>query len=86
MSGDTMMITAAAIAVGTAAGAWIATPFLAMSRRGTLDDQARAAMRAEADRADAVRRARRRETLVAVASVSVPAQRRPVHDDVAVPA
>ncbi|MEJ2866239.1 hypothetical protein WCD74_00590 [Actinomycetospora sp. OC33-EN08] len=86
MSGDTMMITAAAIAAGTAACAWVATPFVTMARRGTLDDQSRAAMRAEADRADAVRRARRREALVAVASVSVPAQRRPVHDDVAVPA
>ncbi len=79
MSGDTMMITAAA-AVGATAGAWLIAPFVAMARRGTLDDQARAAVRAEADRADALRRARRREALVAAAAaaddVAVPAQRR----------
>ncbi|GLZ51848.1 hypothetical protein Acsp07_14650 [Actinomycetospora sp. NBRC 106378] len=72
------MITAVA-AVGATAGAWLVAPFVAMARRGTLDDQARAAARAEADRAVAVRRARRREAIVAAASdlpeVSVPAQR-----------
>lgn len=73
------MITAAA-AVGATAGAWLLAPFVAMARRGTLDDQARAAVRAEADRADALRRARRREALVAAAAardgVTVPAPRR----------
>lgn len=73
-----MMITAVA-AVGATAGAWLVAPFVAMARRGTLDDQARAAARTEADRVVAIRRARRREALVAAASevpeVSVPAQR-----------
>jgi hypothetical protein len=74
-----MMITAVA-AVGATAGAWLIAPFVAMARRGTLDDQSRAAVRAEAERADALRRARRREALVAAASgpgdVTLPAQRR----------
>ncbi|NYD34687.1 hypothetical protein [Actinomycetospora corticicola] len=77
MSGDTMMITAAA-AVGATAAAWLAAPFVAMARRGTLDDQARAALRAEADRAGAISRARRREALVAAASgpeIVIPAPR-----------
>lgn len=69
------------VVVGTAAlGAWIAAPFVSMARRGTLDDQARAAMREEGLRAEAIRRARRREALVAAATIDIPAPRGAEHD------
>ena len=76
-----MISTAIGTVVGSAAlGAWLVAPFVAMSRRGTLDDQARAAMREEGLRAEAIRRARRREALVAAAAVSIPAPRDAEHD------
>jgi hypothetical protein len=69
------------VVVGTAAlGAWLVAPFVAMARQGTLDDQARAAMREEGLRAEAVRRARRREALVAAAAIDIPAPRGAEHD------
>jgi hypothetical protein len=69
------------IIVGSAAlGAWIAAPFVAMARQGTLDDQTRAAMREEGLRAEALRRARHREALVAAATVTIPVQRGAEHD------
>lgn len=69
------------IAVGSAAvGAWLAAPFVAMARRGTVDDRVRAAMRDEHLRAEAIRRARHREAIVAAATRSVPAPRGAAHD------
>ena len=69
------------IIVGSAAlGAWIAAPFVAMARQGTLDDQTRAAMREEGLRAEALRRAHHREALVAAATVTIPAPRGAGHD------
>jgi hypothetical protein len=69
------------IVVGTAAvGAWLAAPFVSMARRGTIDDRTRAAMREEGLRAEAIRRARHREALVAAASLSIPAPRSAEHD------
>lgn len=63
------MIATVAAAAGAA---WVVAPFVSMARRGTLDDRARAAVRAEAGRADAIRRARRREALVLAASIPAP--------------
>ncbi|WP_433803082.1 hypothetical protein [Actinomycetospora sp. CA-084318] len=76
------MIATVAAAAGAAAGAWLVAPFVSMARRGTIDDRARAAVRAEADRADAIRRARRRETLVLAASI--PAPRAPQREELLV--
>ncbi|MCD2187732.1 hypothetical protein [Actinomycetospora soli] len=78
------MIVTVAAAAGAAAGAWLVAPFVSMARRGTIDDRARAAARAEADREDALRRARRREALVIAAGAAdlpaIPAQRSPVRE------
>ncbi len=69
------------VVVGTAAlGAWLAAPFVAMGRRGTVDSRSRAAMREEGLRAEAIRRAHRREALVAAATVTIPAPRLAGHD------
>jgi hypothetical protein len=69
------------VVVGTAAlGAWLVAPFVSMARRGTLDDQHRAAMREEGLRVEAIRRARQREALVAATVASIPAQRGAEHD------
>jgi hypothetical protein len=69
------------IVVGSAAlGAWLVAPFVSMARRGTVDDRTRAAIREEGLRAEAIRRARRREALVAAATVSIPAQRGGQHE------
>lgn len=77
--GTTMIGT---IIVGSAAlGAWLAAPFVAMARQGTLDDRARAAVREEGLRAEAIRRAQHREALVAAAAASIPAPRGVEHDD-----
>ncbi|HEY2192733.1 MAG TPA: hypothetical protein VGH76_10605 [Actinomycetospora sp.] len=70
------------IIVGSAAlGAWLAAPFVAMARQGTLDDRTRAAMREEGRRAEAIRRAHHRETLVVAATMSIPAPRGAEHDE-----
>jgi hypothetical protein len=69
------------VVVGSAAlGAWLVAPFVSMARRGTVDDRTRAAMREEGLRAEAIRRARHREALVAAATASIPAQRGAEHD------
>ncbi len=69
------------VIVGSAAlGAWLVAPFVAMARTGTLDDQAREAMREEGLRAEAIRRARHREAIVAAATVGIPAPRGAEHD------
>ncbi|MFC5063185.1 hypothetical protein [Actinomycetospora atypica] len=71
------MITTAVAAIAAGTAAWAAAPFVAMARRGTLDDQGRAVVREEAARLETLRRARRREALVAAAAaVTVPEQRR----------
>lgn len=62
------------VAVGAAVlgvGTWAATPLVSMARTGTIDQQTKAAMREEGLRAEALRRARHREALVA----AIPAPR-----------
>ena len=62
-----------------AAGSWAVAPLVGMARKGTIDQQTLAGIRqeaAEAERADAVRRAQQRAALVA----SIPAPRGPLHD------
>ena len=69
------------VVIGSAAlGAWLAAPFVAMGRRGTIDDRSRTAMREEGRRVEAIRRAHRRAALVAAATVTVPAPRGAEHD------
>ena len=69
------------VVIGSAAlGAWLAAPFVAMGRRGTVDDRSRAAMREEGLRGQAIRRAHRREALVAAATVTIPGPRGAEHD------
>jgi prephenate dehydrogenase len=69
------------VVIGSAAlGAWLAAPFVAMGRKGTIDGRSRAGMRAEGLRVEAIRRAHRREALVAAATVSIPAPRGTEHD------
>ncbi|HEY2224259.1 hypothetical protein [Actinomycetospora sp.] len=69
------------VVVGSAAlGAWLVAPFVSMARRGTVDSRSRAAMREEGLRAEAIRRARHREALVAAATVSIPVQRVGEHE------
>jgi hypothetical protein len=68
-------------AAGAGAGAWMVTPLVSMARKGTKDEQTTAAWRAEADRAAAVVRARRRAAVVA----SIPAQRTAAHDQLRSP-
>lgn len=69
------------VVVGSAAvGAWLVAPFVSMARRGTIEDRTRAAMREEGLRAEAIRRARHREALVAAATASIPAPRDAEHD------
>jgi hypothetical protein len=69
------------VIVGSAAlGAWLVAPFVSMTRRGTVDDRTRAAIREEGLRAEAIRRERHREALVAAATVTVPAQRGGQHE------
>ena len=71
------MITTAVAAVAAGTAAWAAAPFVAMARRGTLDEQGRAAVRQEAARLETLRRARRRQVLVAAAAaLDIPEQRR----------
>lgn len=69
-----VLVVAGAAALG--AGSWIAAPWVSMARRGTLDQQHAAAMREEGLRAEALRRARHREALVA----AVPAPRSGAHE------
>ncbi|GAA4864114.1 hypothetical protein [Actinomycetospora straminea] len=66
-----MGVLAAVGAIGVGAGAWMVTPLVSMARRGTLEQQAAAAMREEAQRVASVQRARRRAALVA----TIPTQR-----------
>ncbi|MEJ2887858.1 hypothetical protein [Actinomycetospora aeridis] len=66
-----MAVQAAVGALGVGVGAWLVTPLVSMARRGTRDEQTVEAWRGEADRAAAVRRAHRREAIVA----SIPTQR-----------
>ena len=73
------MISAVVVG-GAALGAWLAAPFVAMSRGGTIDDRTRAAMREEGLRAEAIRRAHHREALVAATSVVIPVPRDAEHD------
>jgi hypothetical protein len=69
------------VVIGSAAlGAWLAAPFVAMGRRGTVDDRTRTSMREEGLRVQAIRRAHRREALVAAAAVTLPAPRGAEHD------
>ena len=69
------------VLIGSAAlGAWLAAPFVAMARTGTVDDRTRAAVREEGLRVEAIRRAQRREALVAAATVTIPAPRHAGHD------
>jgi hypothetical protein len=69
------------IVIGSAAlGAWLAAPFVAMGRTDTIDGRSRAAMREEGLRVEAIRRARRREALVAAATVTIPMPRGAEHD------
>jgi hypothetical protein len=68
-------------AAGAGAGAWIVTPLVSMARKGTKDQQTVEGWRAEADRAAAVVRARRRSALVA----SIPAPRSSAHDQLRSP-
>jgi hypothetical protein len=68
-------------AAGAGAGAWMVTPLVSMARKGTKDEQTVAAWRAEADRAAAVVRARRRAAVVA----SIPAPRTAAHDQLRSP-
>jgi hypothetical protein len=73
------------VVIGSAAlGAWLAAPFVAMGRKGTIDGRSRAGLRADGLRVEAIRRAHRREALVATATatatVSIPAPRGTEHD------
>jgi hypothetical protein len=68
------VLAIAGIAVA-GAGSWLAAPLVDMARRGTIDDRTRRECREVGLRAEAVRRAHRREALVAAASASVPAPR-----------
>jgi hypothetical protein len=69
------------VVIGSAAlGAWLAAPFVAMGRKGTIDGRSRAGMRADGLRVEAIRRAHRREALVAAATVSIPTPRGTEHD------
>ncbi len=70
------MSVLAIVGVTAAIGSWTAAPFVSMARRGTVDQQTRDAWREEGLRAEAVRRARRREALVA----TIPAPRSGAHD------
>jgi hypothetical protein len=71
-----MGVLSAVGALGVGVGAWVATPLVSMSRRGTIDEQTMSGVREDAARAEAVRRARRRSAIVA----SIPAPRRADHD------
>jgi hypothetical protein len=88
--GDTPMSKpgTGATAAAAALGAWMATPLVAMLRRGTLDEQRAAQMRRrpaaapsgdalprDAPHRDALRRARVREAQVRAAMAAVPAPR-----------
>jgi hypothetical protein len=66
-----MGVQAAVGALGVGVGAWIAAPLVSMARRGTREQQTVESWRDEAGRAAAVRRAHRREAIVA----SIPTQR-----------
>ena len=69
------------VVIGSAAlGAWLAAPFVAMGRKGTIDGRSRATMREEGLRVEAIRRAHQREALVAAATVAIPAPRGDEHD------
>jgi hypothetical protein len=71
------MITTAVAAIAAGTAAWAAAPFVAMARQGTLDDQGRTALREEAARLETLRRARRREAMVAAAAaMDIPLQQR----------
>ncbi|WP_274201376.1 hypothetical protein [Actinomycetospora lemnae] len=58
-------------AIGVGAGAWMVTPLVSMARRGTLEQQAAAAIREQTQRVASVQRARRRAAIVA----TIPTQR-----------
>jgi hypothetical protein len=68
------VVAIAGIAVA-GASSWLAAPLVDMARRGTIDDHTRRECREHGRRAEAVRRAHRRESLVAAAVASVPAPR-----------
>ncbi|MHC1560501.1 hypothetical protein ACR9E3_16215 [Actinomycetospora sp. C-140] len=71
-----MGVLAAVGALGVGVGAFVATPLVSMSRRGTIDERAAAGVREQAARAAMVRRAQRRSAIVA----SIPAPRHAAHD------
>ncbi|GAA4809596.1 hypothetical protein GCM10023200_54260 [Actinomycetospora chlora] len=71
-----MGVLTAVGALGVGVGAWVAAPLVSVARRGTIDEQTMAGVREDAARAEAVRRAQRRQAIVA----SIPAPRRPDHD------
>ncbi|MDD7966848.1 hypothetical protein PGB27_16045 [Actinomycetospora sp. DW7H6] len=66
-----MGVLAAVGAIGVGAGAWMVTPLVSMARRGTLEQQAAAAIREQTQRVASVQRARRRAAIVA----TIPTQR-----------
>jgi hypothetical protein len=71
-----MNVLATVGALGVGAGAWVVTPLVKMSRKGTIEQQTVAGWREEADRAASVRRAHRRAAIVA----AIPAPRTAAHD------
>lgn len=70
-----MGVLAAVGAIGVGAGAWMVTPLVSMARRGTLEQQAAAAIREQTQRVASVQRARRRAAIVATIPATIPTQR-----------
>ena len=77
------MITTAVAAIAAGTVAWAAAPFVSIARRGTLDDQGRAALRAEAAHLGTLRRARGGSSRGERQKKTLASEGRPAHADVA---